>query len=258
MLSGEYHANGYCCINWETSKDSLKLRSEVSAIVDRYFNETNTWAEFDTDEFHRYCLRCQDEIQGISFQQRFLEMHKDILKEVTGMSLICHESVIFLRAVRPSKKLDHDESLGFHRETMYSDSKDQTSKAHNIWIPLTEVYECSAVRYYEGSHKILDRDLKVVNDIEAPRVSKGSAGHKLGNLYSPKKIVSPIEGYPLKLMMPSVGQFSLFSAMTVHGGGKNMGDELRLSLSMALIDKGEIVDNKPYAAADGQPHYVSL
>lgn len=257
-LFEEYHTNGYCCIDWETSADSLELRSNVNIIVDKYFKATSKWAELDTAEFHRHCLRCQDEIQDLSFQQRFLEIHRDILEKITGITSVFHESVIFLRAVRPSKKIDQDESLGFHRETMYSDSKEQTSKAHNIWIPLTEVFECNAVRYYEGSHKIPDSSLEIVDDLEAPRVSKGSAGHRLGNLYSPKKIDSPIEGYPVRIMSPKEGQFALFSAMTVHGGGKNTGNELRLSLSMALIDKNDIVDNKSYIAAGGRPHYVSL
>jgi hypothetical protein len=141
---------------------------------------------------------------------------------------------------------------------MYSDSKEQTSKAHNIWIPLTEVSEHNAVRYYEGSHKIPDGNLVIVDDLDAPRVSKGSAGHRLGNLYRPKKIDSPIKGYPVRMMLPNKRQFALFSAMTVHGGGKNKGNELRLSLSMALIDMDDIIHNKPYTAAGGSPHYLPL
>lgn len=258
IMQYEYSANGYCCLDWENSKSSLRLRSEVNELIDSYFGETSRWSCLDADAFHIYCLECQDRIQRLSFQQRFLEMHRSKLERVTGISSICHESVVFLRAIRPANRLNHDESLGFHRETMYSDSKEQTSKAHNIWIPLTEVLECNAVRYFEGSHKIRDEDLVIVDDLEAPRVRKGSAGHKLGNLYNPKKIDSVIEGYSLRLMMPKNNQFSLFSAMTVHGGGKNRGSKLRLSLSMALIDKTDISDNKPYIAANGDPHYVSL
>ena len=37
-------------------------------------------------------------------------------------------------------------------------------------------------------------------------------------------------------MLPTLNQFALFSAMTVHGAGVNNSDKIRLSLSMAMID----------------------
>jgi len=257
-LTDKYKKNGYCTLGWSSCRQSIALRSELASLIDAYFGLRVLWDSLEIEAFHEYCLECQDEIRRISFQERFLEIHKRDLLSVTGISSLYHESVVFLRAVRPCSNQKSDDSLGFHRETMYSDSKIQTSKAHNIWIPLTKVSETNAVKYYEGSHKIPDAELEIGYDSTAPRVMKGSAGHKLGNLYSPKTIISALDRRLLRLMMPNKDEYSLFSAMTIHGGGRNEGTEIRLSLSMAVIEASEIEVNKPYIAADGRPHYVSL
>jgi hypothetical protein len=154
--------------------------------------------------------------------------------------------------------LRKNDNVGFHRETMFSDNPNQTSRAHNIWVPITPVTEKSAVRYFEGSQLIPDSELEIIEDKYANRVSRGSFGHKLGMLYYPKTIwnIPPLSSS--RFMLPTLNEFSLFSAMTIHGSGVNNSNSIRLSLSMAIIDKDDIVYNKPYQAAGGNPHYVSI
>lgn len=77
-------------------------------------------------------------------------------------------------------------------------------------------------------------------------------------LYKPKVIRNlPTQTSPLSIE-PSLEQFALFSAMTLHGAGVNNSNSLRLSLTMAVIDQSSISDNKKYTASNGQPHYVPL
>ena len=177
---------------------------------------------------------------------------------MSGIKNLYHESVIFLRAIRPTKSSVKSDNVGLHRETMFSDAKLQTSKAHNIWIPLSPVTKKNAVKYYQGSHNIDDNELSYTEDRSSQAVVKGSYGHKLGMLYKPMRINSRLPAENQRDMDPKMDEFALFSAMTIHGGGVNRSSQLRLSLSMATIDSDAIVDNKKYTAALGEPHYSSL
>ena len=139
---------------------------------------------------------------------------------------------------------------------MFTDSPLQTSHAHNIWFPLTETTPQSAVKYYPTSHLIPDEDLDWSEDLLAPRVERGSFGHKLGMLYKPKSIRNLPGHIKAKNILPSLNEFALFSAMTLHGAGVNNSSSIRLSLTMATIDPSHITDNKSYTASGGLPHYV--
>ena len=141
---------------------------------------------------------------------------------------------------------------------MYSDTPQQTARAHNMWIPLTIPTEETAVRYFPSSHLIPDELLTWNVDKTPKYITKGSYGHKLGSAYKPKSITKGLENLNVRKMLPTLNQFSLFSAMTVHGAGVNNSDQIRLSLSMAMIDSSQISYNKPYLAANGRPHYSKL
>ena len=101
-----------------------------------------------------------------------------------------------------------------------------------------------------------DSELEWIVDESAPRVKKGSFGHKLGMLYKPKVIKNLPSHLKSQNILPSMNQFALFSAMTLHGAGINNSSSVRLSLTMATIDPCYITDNKKYTASNGQPHYI--
>lgn len=252
-----YSKNGYTTVPQSVDAVYKLLMHEVGQIINHYFSDTKVWASLSSSDFYSYCFKCQQEINNLNFQSVFIQSHENILSSITGMSDIWHESVVFLRAIRPLASTPTLDNVGLHRETMYTDSPVQTSLAHNIWIPLTSITQENAVRYVPGSHLIPDHDLEWTDDLEANSVAKGSDGHKLGMLYKPRKITSNLSHLAVSYMLPSLDEFCLFSAMTLHGAGKNCTDNLRISLSMATIDKSVIETNKAYQASNGKPHYIA-
>ena len=249
-----YSTEGFACIDWSISSAVQELRSSVDSILWKYFYSSDHWKSMSSIAFDQYAYECQSEINSIGFQKRFLSAHCNIIKAYTNISALSHESVVFLRAIRPLADVNRVENIDFHRETMYTNSPVQTSTAHNIWIPLNPCTKGNALMYYPSSHLIPDKEL-VFSYPKASYVQKGSFGHKTGKPYAPKSILSGLEGLSPSPMLPSPDQFCLFSAMTIHGGGVNRSEDIRLSLSMALIDSDNITDNKQYIAANGSPHY---
>jgi len=47
----------------------------------------------------------------------------------------------------------------------------------------------------------------------------------------------------------------LFSAMLIHGNGKNMTDKTRFSIDTGFIPEEYLIDNKPLFAAKNKLHY---
>lgn len=254
-----YRRQGYAIVDNNISTKQAKCNETISFLLDEYFlADSQKWSSMKSEEFHEYTYECQKEIIATGIQDTFLLDNEDIITSLTGISTLYRESTFFLRAIRPKIKAGVEDNLGFHRETMFTDSPQQTSKAHNIWIPLTSPNKDTAVRLIPGSNQIPDSALVFSEDSQAPRVERGSYGHKLGMLYKPKKI-DKLEKTGISVpMMPKVSQFCLFSAMTIHGAGKNDSQDIRLSLSMAVIDRDDIQHNKSYIASGGQPHYVPL
>ncbi len=257
-LKSNYERFGYLNLDFCDSARMQNLKSEVDNLIEETFFISKEWEFMHTKDFHKYAYDCQVKINKLDYQKIVLEENYEMISYITGMKNICHESVVFLRAVRPNKKTKSNDNIGFHRETMYSDSPQQTARAHNMWIPLTIPTEETAVRYFPTSHLIPDELLSWNVDETPNSITKGSYGHKLGSAYKPKSITKGLENLDEFKMLPTLNQFALFSAMTVHGAGVNNSDKIRLSLSMAMIDSNQITYNKPYTAANGRPHYSKL
>lgn len=257
-LKSDYEINGSVNIPKRICEETFKLDFELKEIINKFFHNTDIWKSFSSDDYYSYCYDCQEKINQIDYQTRFLNINKESLIKISSMKNIWHESLVFLRAIRPKKLLNKTENIGFHRETMYTDSPVQTSKCHNIWIPISKVTSETAVQFYPKSQKIPDSELYWEDDKLAYRIQKGSKAHGMGMFYKPKKIIKGLENLKYRPMMPNKNEFTLFSAMTIHGAGVNNSDSIRLSLSMATIESDEIKDNKPYLAAKGKSHYKAL
>jgi len=146
-----------------------------------------------------------------------------------------------------------------HRESMYHEIPEQAKVTFNAWFPLQNCVPENMMRYIPGSHLIPDEELLVRQLTKGDNiVKKGSFGHKLGFLYAPKEITHGInskESVPFNLR---TGEYVIFSAMLVHGCGINGTGDTRFSMSMAMIPEDKILLNKPYAAADGKPHFCKF
>lgn len=258
QLKSDYEISGSVNIPKINCEETVQLDFELNQIISKFFYDIDTWKNMCSDDYYSYCYKCQEQINQIDYQTRFLNINKESLIKISSMKDIWHESLIFLRAIRPKKLLNKAENIGFHRETMYTNSPVQTSKCHNIWVPISKVTSKTAVQYYPKSQKIPDSDLFWEDDKLAYRIPKGSKAHGMGMFYKPKKILKGLENLEYIPMLPKQNEFVLFSAMTVHGAGENNSDSIRLSLSMATIESDEINDNKSYLAAKGKPHYKAL
>ena len=152
-LKAKYIEDGYVNVKKSTSQEALDLEAKVQSLIRSYFSDEQKWSGLKNDDFHQYCYKCQKQINEFDYQKIFLKENAEAIKEISGIKNLYHESVIFLRAIRPSKTSLKSDNVGLHRETMFSDAKIQTSKAHNIWIPLSPVTKLNAVKYYRGSHR---------------------------------------------------------------------------------------------------------
>ena len=227
------------------------------AIVDRHFPmaEEERFNRMSLEEFHECVYTAQREINSENIQDRIYQHEKALFDREIGPSLM-RESICFLRAVRPSKKdTGKGEAVGLHRETMYSDAPHEISHCVNMWFPIRGVNQSSSLKYIPNSHLVPDADLQIEIDDEGPRVKKHSTGHKLGFLYAPKRIVGGVDVNNLQTFELSYGEYVLFSAMLVHGAAANHGNEIRFSLSMAIVPQDKVVVNKSYFAAGGKSHY---
>lgn len=253
--NAEYQDAGWVTV--EKVKNSLI--AETQDVVREHFPKSSSYYNnLSKNDFHQICLNCQNDInKNLDFQKRFFETERDAIEQITQAGEFLSESLVFLRAIRPTTSAIKD-NVGLHRETMYSDSE-QTQFCHNIWLPILNVCESNTLRFIPKSHTVSDEDITVEVDNEAGgKVERFSAGHKLGNLYAPKKIVGGVDTTNTSPMNVLIGEYLLFSAMLVHGAAVNPTDNIRFSLSMATIPRDRLQDNKSYQAADGKPHYSSL
>ena len=263
-LNQEFKKNGFVVCDMTTQTESLM--NECRDLVHHYFScETEYYAGLGRSEFHKISYECQLAINSINFQKRFLLLEQNNIEQLIDYKSLFHESVIFLRSVRPNLLDDHGrksksaEYLGIHRETMYSDNPEQISRAINLWIPLENCTENSTLCFIPNSHQIQDQELNWIASYNDPRnVEKGSIGHKLGNLYLNKEITSGFNPDTLRRFAHNKNQYILFSPLLLHGGSLNTTSSIRQSLSMALINESNISFNKKYTAANGMPHYTSF
>jgi hypothetical protein len=237
-----------------TNMASVDLCREI---VDHHFpaGEEERFTGMSLEEFHECVYAAQRDINSENIQDRIYQHERPVFDYEIGPRLM-RESVCFLRAVRPSKKVTgKSEAVGLHRETMYSDAPHEISHCVNMWFPIRGVDQSSSLKYVPNSHLVPDADLQIEIDDESPRVKKHSIGHKLGFLYAPKRIVGGVDLNNLQTFKISYGEYVLFSAMLVHGAAANHGNEIRFSLSMAIVPQHKVVVNKSYFAAGGKSHY---
>ena len=240
--------------------DEKSIIDEVKNCIHRYFynNPKNLrWShELSKEDFHGLTLDCQNKINDLGIQEKIYESESKYINSICEDEIL-HESVCFLRAIRPDKSSDKKEAVDYHRETMYSDDE-HTLHAINMWMPILNVNHETSLKYIPSSHLIDDKDIVVKNDDEASRVKKGSTGHKLGFLYAPKKIMSGVDfNKAERIKFPSYG-YACFSAMLVHGGGNNNSQDIRFALSIGLLPKSKAKNIKPFTAADGKPQFVEF
>ena len=233
------------------------LVTDVREMISRRFNKSDDYyLDISREKFHDICLEAQKELNTLNIQHRFFESERELFESIFPHQELLHESVVFLRAVRPITKKIKMEAPDFHRETWYNDQS-HTPFCINTWIPIKNVDKRNTLKYYPNSHKIADEDLSIEVDHDAPgKIKKFSSGHQLGFLWKPKKLKEDIDIGTPQTMNFFENSFSIFSPMLVHGGAENHSDKIRFAIGFGMIPAEKMTYNKNFFASDGKPHYV--
>jgi len=225
---------------------------DVAEIIDSHFvGDIVEYCSMSRDNFLSFAYECQQKINNLNIQERFIESELPFLKEIMHGENICYQTVCFLRVVRPISMTGEEEAADFHRETFYSDNPETTRHAVNIWIPIKNVDERNTLQYIKGSHLIPDQEI-IAEEIGLG-VEKYSTGHKMGFFWNQKKPKSGVNmEEPSRFRFPlGLGSYAIFSSMTIHGNAQNHSDELRYVIGFSVIPKSKITHNKKsYASQD--------
>lgn len=128
---------------------------------------------------------------------------------------------IQIRVVRPNKS-DFNPP---HRDIYY----DNLRNGLNCFMPIFGVNERSSLPILKGSHLWNEND--TIRTDKYPIID--------GNKFSVPAVISKKDGAFLKLIRPKVkyGQVMIFSPYAIHGGGVNLGDEVRISFEFRFWKK---------------------
>lgn len=252
-IVSDYQADGSIILNMV---DNTILRKIRAIVEERFKLPVEEYCSWSRDKFADFAVEVQDEIQALNPQREFLESEYDKITALLGEANICHQSIAFFRVVRPESLTGITEAPDFHRETFYSDSPETTKHMLNIWIPIKNISPNNTMYFIPGSQKIRDEDIQIQVENDLERVEKFSSGHKLGFFWKPKLIKggANLEGAVPMQFDNKIGEYSAFSALTIHGGARNLSNTLRFVIGFGLIAESKIYDNKSFFAS-GQSYF---
>ena len=232
---------------------------EVRNKIDQVFSkDIDYYNSLSKENFQKIAVSCQDEINNLDIQKKFYSSEKKVFDALFTNQNLLLESVVFLRAVRPSKGSQNIEHPDMHRETFYSDHS-HTPYVLNLWIPIKNVNSNNTLKYVPKSHLISDKDIKIKVDENWPgTVEKYSNGHKLGFFWKPKKIISGVNFDETSKIKFKDYEYSLFSSMLIHGGAENKTEKIRFAIGFGIVPKEKLIQNKSFFAANGQDHYINM
>jgi len=234
--------NGFLVKSFLSRNDFIKLEELVFIFLSRAFkldlnrdNITEKLVNIDDLEFNKKMRKLY---YGIPFEE--LNFKKvDIEKwasKIIGTALHCDDlpsksdggyvgppgpKSIQIRIVRPNKS-DFNPP---HRDIYY----DNLRNALNCFMPIFGVNIKSSLPILKGSH--LWNENMIIRTEKYPIID--------GNKFSVPAITKKKDGSLLKLIRPKVkyGQVMLFSPYAIHGGGINLGKEVRISFEFRFWKK---------------------
>ena len=247
--------DGIEVINFPSEKLILKIQNIVS---EKFSKDTKYYCQLSRDEFHKLVEQTQTKINELGILTEIVKYMNPIAKKLSKYEDLSWVSVLKLRAVRPIKYTKKNDAVPFHRETLYD--TEQIAYQHNLWIPISSVDNLSSIKFFPGSHMLLDKSLIVKRDDNHPiKVNQFSAGHRIGYPYSPKLINKTPELKAIPDRVPvKINQAAIFSAMLVHGGGINKSEKIRFSVDTGFIPTNKIKDNKNLFASRYKRHYFKF
>ncbi len=239
--------------------NNKNIIDDVKIIINNFFSkDINYYNSLSKEEFQKIAVECQNEVNKLEVQKKFYLSERNVFDELFFNEDLLHESVVFLRAVRPSKNSKNIEHPDMHRETFYSDHS-HTPYVLNLWIPIKDVNSKNTLKYVPKSHLIADENIKTEIDKDWPgTVKKHSNGHKLGFFWMPKKIIEGVDLKSTTNMEFSNYEYALFSSMLIHGGAENNSDKIRFAIGFGLVPSNKLIQNKTFFASGGKNHYIKF
>lgn len=216
--------------------------------VAKFFGD-DTYADLNAASYHTLVMAAQDDLNRLQLAKAIAADLGIALQEAVGSSDIMVQSNLYLRAARSGQL--HD-AIDFHRESMYGASP----HAWAVWVPVRNVTESNCLRYIPGSASIPDEQIETVAE-EGGAIAKGSAGHKIGLLYAPKRIANLDTSLAKPMLVPE-GHCAIFPGSLIHGAGHNHAGKIRFSVDFRLIGREYLQGNKKSFAGNGADYYVPL
>jgi len=226
------------------------VAAEMRAIIGWHFRLRN-WLDVEADEYRALVARAQDALNNLRHAHVIARSIYPQIVELVGSQDIMVQSNLYLRAARP--KIDGQEAVGWHRESMYGCQL----QALNVWMPIANVTKDNSIRYVPGSAAIPDEALELSED-DSAGVAKGSAGHKIGLLYAPKRIVGGVDFSTASTFDLAEGEVAIFPSNLIHGAAQNETDKIRFSIDFRVIAAGHVGKQKKSFAGDGKNFFVPL
>lgn len=224
--------------------------AEMRAIVAWYFKKRD-WIDADADDYRALVARAQDALNNMRHAHLIARSIYPQIAELVGSQDIMIQSNLYLRAARP--KQGGQEAVGWHRESMYGCQL----QALNVWMPIANVTRDNSIRFVPGSAAIPDDELQLSED-DAAGVGKGSAGHKIGLLYAPKRIVGGVDFSTARTFDLGEGELAIFPSNLIHGAARNDTDKIRFSIDFRVIATQHVGKQKKSFAGDGKNFFVPL
>lgn len=174
--------------------------------------------------------QCQQSLTDIFWQHHYgdqiIASQLSFFRQFIGIDLMI-QNYPYVRLARPGKEEDN---IGYHRDTHHGSSPYEVS----CFVPFVDLDEQSALQFIPGSHKEPESAYPW-SQTQSPDVERGSAKHKLGFPYAPKKLLGDIKDR-MKPVPVQAGQMIIFSLATVHGQEVNNSTKTRISADIRLVN----------------------
>ena len=223
------YANSSIKIANHKSKNFLIKTREI---INNYFSENDIiYNKISNENFREIVLSAQKEINEKNITREIvIQIYKDLINYLENDNFLI-QSNSYLRASRPIEK--SNDSIGWHRENFYAPNAD---KYVNVWTPINGVNELNTVKFIPNSQNIKNEDI-ITENVDDEVTKKFSSGHKIGLMYSPKKIISGVNLNLAKPMVVPYHSSSIFSGNLVHGAAINKSNSIRFSIDFRVISE---------------------
>jgi ectoine hydroxylase-related dioxygenase (phytanoyl-CoA dioxygenase family) len=232
---------------------SPALLDELQGITGYFFAQpTEHYVGMAADAYRTLVAEAQEELNRRQLARRLAEDRRAALETILGTDAILIQTNLYLRATRPRSSSDQ-EHIGWHRESFYGPDMDASV---NFWVPIRNVSVDNAMRYVPDSHLIADDAIQTVQEDSAD-VARFSAGHRIGLLYAPKRIVGGVELTSHRPLVVTSGEVAIFAGALIHGAADNRSEQIRFSVDFRVIAQRNLATDKHHFTS-GKSYFERL